>query len=102
MLGQVAELDALCGREAERVIASRAVLNRFRKTLLSKRGQASLEFLRSLLHTTGNYLKLSDSFLMEMDFAPLPGDELKVPDAVSLKRLRKQYRKLDVEVRVSA
>lgn len=98
---KAAELNALCAREVARVEAHKQTLARFRKLLLTSRVQAAGDFLRALAFTSNTYFALADGCLMDADFAPLPGDELRVADAVSLKRLRKQFRKLDVESKLS-
>ncbi len=89
---------ALRETEAARTATHKATLGRFLKLLLSARAVAAGDFLRALVHTSNTYFALADGCLLDSDFAPLPGDDARVADAKSLKRLRKQYRKLEVEV----
>jgi hypothetical protein len=95
---QAAALAALCDKETSRTASARELIVQFRRRFMGAKLKECREALPRLLHCTSTLLRLCDGCLMEADFAPLPGDEMKLPEPMSLKRLRKQYRKLGLEV----
>lgn len=94
---QLSALDALCGEEEKRASTLRSVIQTFRSQCLSCPRKHSLAYLDRALFTCAKLLRLADGVLMEEDLLPLPSSGDKTPEEMSLKRLRKQLRKLDPE-----
>lgn len=91
-------LASLSSRETERCADVRAAVARARDAVLNKRVQCSADGIARLQHVSDVLLKLLDTSIIRNDLAALPGDELIVPQRMSLKRMQKTMRKHGKEV----
>ena len=83
----------LVNAEARRTQELRELLRVSRAVAVGVRARHARVFFARLVHSTALFLLSSEECLVPEDFAPLPGDELVVPQKLGFKRLHKTLRR---------
>jgi hypothetical protein len=83
----------LVNAEARRTQELRELLRVSRAVAVGVRARHARVFFARLVHSTALFLLASEECIVPEDFAPLPGDELVVPQKLGFKRLHKTLRR---------